>query len=107
MPAEGPAQAKFATELPDVSSGGSIAPAEALDPDSPVKDEASAQTPLAAPATREATLADLDRLETLTLEDFEAGTIRAHREPLSHRRLRRPGPAQSKCGRSAIAGRQR
>jgi type IV secretion system protein VirD4 len=85
VPAEGPAQAKSATELPNVSSGGSIAPAEALAPDSPVKDEASAQTPLAAPATREATLADLDRLETLTLEDFEAdlGSVVLPEGPLS------------------------
>jgi hypothetical protein len=68
-----------------VDSGGSIAPAEALDPESPVKDEASAQTPPAASATREATLADLDRLETLTLEDFEAdlGSVVLPEGPLS------------------------
>ena len=44
-----------------------IAPASA-----PPADSKPRETPEAPPATREATAADIDRLETLTLEDFAA-----------------------------------
>ena len=72
-PAEGPTKLEPAAAPPVPDLEGSIARAEPLEPDLLVKSEASAQTPLLAEsalATREATFADLDRLESLTLEDF-------------------------------------
>ena len=60
--ARNPAKSTPAALTSDVSVEGSIAPSLPLEPEEP---------PLEA-RTREATLADLDRLESLTLEDFAA-----------------------------------
>jgi type IV secretion system protein VirD4 len=67
---------------------GSVARAEPLKPDPPMREEAAIKTPPppeSMPATREATLADIDRIESLTLEDYavDLGHLKVPEGPLS------------------------
>jgi len=67
---------------------GSVARVEPEKPDSALTEEAMSQTPSPAestPPTREATLADVDRIESLTLEDFavDFGGVELPEGPLS------------------------
>ena len=67
---------------------GSVARAEPLKPEAPAREEAVIETPLppeSMPATREATLADIDRIESLTLEDYavDLGHLTVPEGPLS------------------------
>src|SRR5271170_2304586 len=59
----------------DLDQEGSVAQAEPPKLDMPVREEALTEAlppPESKPATREATLADIDRIESITLEDFAA-----------------------------------
>ena len=79
-PPEGQPPPSSETAPPNMIADGSIAPTEPPKPEVLAKDagEGSAESsvwptePEPEPATREATLADLDRLESLRLEDFAA-----------------------------------
>lgn len=67
---------------------GSVARFEPLKPEAPVREEAMIETPLppeSQPATREATLADIDRIESLTLDDYavDLGHLTVPEGPLS------------------------
>jgi type IV secretion system protein VirD4 len=67
---------------------GSIAREEPLKSEAPVREEAvieSPPPPESQPATREATLADIDRIESLTLEDYaiDLGHLKVPEGPLS------------------------
>jgi type IV secretion system protein VirD4 len=58
---------------PDLDLEGSVARVAPLNPETPVSEEAVTQTPPppeSRPPTREATLADIDRLESIPLEDI-------------------------------------
>jgi type IV secretion system protein VirD4 len=71
----GPAKPTPTAAPADLAVEGSVAWAEPTKPEAPDKDAAAMSSPPATeaePVTREATLEDLDRLESLTLEDFAA-----------------------------------
>jgi len=73
---------------------GSVARAEPLKGESPGREEAVIETPPppeSEPPTREATLVDIDRIESLTLEDYEVDLkdLKVPEGPLSEEDLRR------------------
>jgi len=73
---------------------GSVARAEPLKPESPVQEVAVVEAlsaPESMPATREATLADIDRIESITLEDYavDLGHLKVPEGPLSTEETRR------------------
>jgi type IV secretion system protein VirD4 len=73
---------------------GSVARAEPLKPESPAREEAvieSPPPPESMPATREAVLADIDRIESLTLEDYavDLGHLKVPEGPLSTEETKR------------------
>jgi type IV secretion system protein VirD4 len=87
-PADGPSKPEPVAAPPVPDLEGSIARPEPFEPDLLEKCEASPKAPPLAEsalATREATLADVDRLDSLTLEDFEAdlGSVVLPDGPLS------------------------
>ena len=72
---ESPAKPTPAAPPDNAIAEGSIAQAVPLTPDLPVREEAVIQTPpppQLEPRTREATIDDIDRLDSITLEDFAA-----------------------------------
>jgi type IV secretion system protein VirD4 len=87
-PQESPAKPNPTTSPPDLGLEGSVARAEPSKPDPLAMEETLVQTPSPAestPPTREATLADVDRIESLTLEDFavDFGHLEVPEGPLS------------------------
>jgi type IV secretion system protein VirD4 len=74
-PPESTANLKPAASPENGIAEGSVAQVAPHPPDLPVEEEALKQVsspPESKPATREATLADIDRIESITLEDFAA-----------------------------------
>jgi len=71
-PAAAPPKPNSAPEPPNEIIEGSMGPAPPQEHDSPLREEASSLTgsPETELRTREATLADVDRIDSLTLEDF-------------------------------------
>jgi type IV secretion system protein VirD4 len=93
--AGGPAKPAEASPSDGVIEG-SVARAEPRQAEAPVKDEGEALIPIpsatgAEPVTREATLDDLDRLDSLTLEDFAVNfeAVKLPEGPLSEEDLSR------------------
>jgi type IV secretion system protein VirD4 len=75
VPPDSPAKPNPAAPPHNAIAAVSIAQVVPLTPDSPVTEESVIQTPPPPqwePRTREATIADIDRIESITLEDFAA-----------------------------------
>jgi type IV secretion system protein VirD4 len=73
---------------------GSVARAEPLKPESPAREAAVIETPApqeSMPATREPILADIDRIESITLEDYavDLGHLKVPEGPLSMEETKR------------------
>jgi type IV secretion system protein VirD4 len=87
VPPERPAKPNPVASPADLSFEGSVERAEPLKLETPAREESVIQTPPpeSQPPTREATLADVDRIESITLEEYavDLGNLEVPEGPLS------------------------